>query len=625
MCGIIGGWGINKTPADVQVSLEALIHRGPDDSGIFQSGPVFLGNRRLSIIDLSGGHQPVFNEGQSVATVLNGEIYNYVELVELLESVGHVFRTRSDTECLVHLWEEYGTDMCRMLRGMFAFAIWDSRSNTLFMARDRFGKKPLFYCEPSKGSLLFASELKALRVLCENSGFSFSISDLAVYDYLSFGVVQQPQTIFDNVFALPPAHWMVMDKKGVRIERYWQLFYEQWGDISYLETLEKIRELTNSAVSLRLRSDVPLGVFLSGGIDSSIVAYEARRSSSGELQSFTVAMDDPDLDESKQAGLISRYLGLVRTTLPFRFEPESDLVRLVSHFDQPFFDSSAMPTLKIAALAGKYVKVVLTGDGGDEIFAGYRRHLAAVWLEWFSFMSCSKDGLLKKCLSRFGSQRRSFTGFMARFARLLSTTGGERYLTMTTDMLTEKDKVKIWQGNGQRPTEEWIEQIELQASDEFYRQIDADININLLSDLLVKMDMSTMANSLEARSPLLDHKLAEFVATVPRKFLCDGLRTKGLLRDAYRGLLPKEIIDGKKKGFEVPLGRFLKNELRPMLMDTLAQPDSMVGSYLSRDFLNALINGREMEERNKPYLLYALLVLELWLREFRNQKNAVPV
>lgn len=626
MCGIVAGYTSGVMAHEViEASLNIILHRGPDDSGIFQEASAFLGNRRLSIIDVAGGHQPVYNEDKSVVVVLNGEIYNYLELIEHLEKLGHFFRTRSDTECLVHLWEDYGTEMCKLLRGMFTFAIWNTKSESLFVARDRFGKKPLFYCEPEQGSIVFASELKALRVLCSASGFEFSISDQAIYDYISFGVVPQPTTIYNGVHALEAASWMLFNKTGIEKERYWRFDYQNITTRTYPDTLQRIGELVNESVSLRLRSDVPLGIFLSGGIDSSVVAVEASRCSSGHLQSFTVTMPDPELDESVRALAVSKSLGLRNTLLPMTLDPVNDLAKVVGHFDQPFSDSSALPTWKIASMAREHVKVVLTGDGGDEMFAGYRRHLAAVWLEWFSFMSGSKDGFLKKCLGRLGSRRRSFTGFMARFARLLSTTGGERYLTMTTDMLTERDKAKVWLGSAQRPTEEWIEQIELQDSDEFYRQLDADININLLSDLLVKMDMSTMANSLEARSPLLDHKLAEFVATVPRKFLCDGRRTKGLLRDAYRGLLPKEILDGKKKGFEVPLGSFLKNELRPMLMDTLAQPDSMVGSYLSRDFLNVLINGSEMEERNKPYILYALLVLELWLREFRNQKPAVSV
>lgn len=618
MCGIVGG--VFNKGFDVSVieqSLDAIRHRGPDDSGVYQDGNVFLGNRRLAIIDLQGGHQPVFNEDESVVVVFNGEIYNYLELIDLLESKGHVFRTKSDTECLAHLWEDYGTEMCRMLRGMFAFAIWDSSSKSMFVARDRFGKKPLYYFEPAPGEVLFASELKALRILTEHAGRHMEINEQGIYDYLSFGVIPQPETIITDLFALPAASWMLVNREGKKSEVYWKLNYERWESISYEATLEKIRQLVSEAVRLRLRSDVPLGVFLSGGIDSSVVTYEAQRQFSGELQSFTVSMNDRELDESRRAGLAARYFGVINTVIPFKFNPEDDLMMLVDHFDQPYFDSSAMPTMKVAKHARKYVKVVLTGDGGDEIFAGYRRHLAAAWLDWFKFLSCANTRLTRNWFTGFGKARRTPTGFAIRFLRLFFANGGERYLTMTTDMLNDTDKKQYWELEPKRSTEGFIESIDGGYADEFTRQMNWDLHLNLLNDLLVKMDMSTMAYSLEARSPLLDHKLAEFVSTVPLKFISNKFRTKSLLRDAYSKLLPKEIIDGPKKGFEVPLGSFLKNELRPILMDTLARPDSRVGAYLSRKFLDGLINGNVMADRNKPYILYALLVLELWLRRFK--------
>jgi len=276
MCGIVGG--LLKKGIDVSVinrALDAIRHRGPDDSGVFQHGNSFLGNRRLSIIDISGGHQPVFNEDKSVVVVFNGEIYNYLELIDLLESKGHVFKTRSDTECLAHLWEDYGTDMCRLLRGMFAFAIWDANSQSMFIARDRFGKKPLYYFEPAPGEVLFASEIKALRILAKHAGRHMEINEQAIYDYLSFGVVPQPETIFADLFVIPSASWLLVNHDGNKSGTYWKLYYERWESISYEATLEKIRQLVGEAAILRLRSDVPLGIFLSGGIDSSVVAYEA--------------------------------------------------------------------------------------------------------------------------------------------------------------------------------------------------------------------------------------------------------------------------------------------------------------------------------------------------------------
>jgi asparagine synthase (glutamine-hydrolysing) len=298
MCGILGGWSAQPIPREgIDEALKRLAHRGPDDSGLFSSAPAFLGSRRLSIIDLEGGHQPIANEDGSVVVVLNGEIYNYVELMADLKTRGHTFRTASDTETLVHLYEERGEELVKALRGMFAFAIWDGPRKRLFLARDRFGKKPLFYSRLRDGGLLFASELKALRPLALAASENWQIRDQGIYDYLSLGVVPQPETIYEGVHALMPGHWLTFDGHQLQQNRYWRLQYEPKANIPYDEVLERTRTLIEEAVRLRLRSDVPLGVFLSGGVDSTVVAYEAARVVGKSLQTFTVAMEQKEFDE----------------------------------------------------------------------------------------------------------------------------------------------------------------------------------------------------------------------------------------------------------------------------------------------------------------------------------------
>lgn len=622
MCGINGGWTSKPLmPADIESSLNAMGHRGPDDMGYFQQDSVFIGNRRLSIIDLAGGHQPIFNEDQSVAVVCNGEIYNYVELSASLKSCGHTFRTDSDTEVIVHLYEEHGTDLVQHLRGMFAFAVWDSRRKLLFGARDRFGKKPFYYTQPETGGLLFASELKSLRSLAESLGEMWSINDQAVYDYLSLCVVPQPLTIYRQAFSLPAASWFTFDGAYLRVERYWDLAYSPKTITSYGECLERTRTLVTDAVRLRLRSDVPLGVFLSGGIDSSVVAYEASRVLGDSLQTFTVSVADETLDEAPVAARTAGALGVQNTVLQLEVTPLDELKRIVSHYDQPYADSSAIPSMKIAELAAQHVTVVLNGDGGDELFAGYRRYLAARLSEKLhSFPRWFMRALMG--LTRpWAPYRRSKLGLMARFLRAHNSVNGERYLAMLTDALHEADKRQFWRGGNLRPTEEWVTSRLPKGVSHLDTQMCTDVQINLVSDLLVKMDMATMAASIEGRSPFMDHVLAEFAAALPDHYRLAGWRTKALLRDAYRGVLPDEVTQGAKRGFEIPLVAWLKRDLHPILMDTLGSRTARCREYLDDSFIESLIRGKTMQDHNWAYILYSLLVLELWLREFSSYTN----
>lgn len=615
MCGIFGG--VLNVPVNknvIQESLNTLAHRGPDDSGIYVQAPVFLGNRRLSIIDLSGGHQPVLNEDNSVVVVFNGEIYNYLELIVSLESRGHVFRTRSDTECLVHLWEDYGTGMCSHLRGMFAFAIWDTSKKSLFLARDRYGKKPLFYNIINNKQIVFSSEIKALKFFCNQLGEELVIRDQGIYDYLSIGAVPQPFTVFENTFAVPPASWLLLKNGIITIEPYWALGLAQNGYIQYDDLLQHTRANIAESVRLRLRSDVPVAIFLSGGIDSAVVAYEASRQTSSMLQAITISIPDQKFDETQLARLSAKHLNVKHRTCQLAINPTNDLCRIAALFDQPFADPSAIPTLLVSEQARQYAKVVLSGDGGDEVFGGYRRYLASFLMEKYGLIS-RVVGEMGLFLDKSHFDRRSWFGLALRMMNNIRLKGGERYISITTDMCRETDKNTFWHGQKSKSTESWIEEIFSTDHDCVTGLMHADSRINLLSVLLVKMDMCSMAASLEVRSPFLDHVLAEQVSKIPRKLLFEKFRTKSLLRDAYHGLLPSEVLHAPKKGFEIPLERFLKNDWKEILQDTVLSGKPRINDYIDPEFVSELALKKSFQNRNWSYIMYALLILELWLRE----------
>lgn len=615
MCGIIGGWTKGgDLSAVAQEALARIRHRGPDGEGYYADGAFFLGMRRLAIIDLKGGQQPIFNEDQSVAVVFNGEIYNYKELILELKARGHIFRTESDTEVLVHLYEEKGAGMVADLRGMFAFAIWDQKSQRLFLARDRFGKKPLYYWHKPEKGFVFASEIKALLPLVRAAGGRLDIRPQSIYDYLSLMTVPQPDTIYHNVCALPSASTATFDYQGLRQRCYWKVGCQSKTDLCYADILEQMRQLVRESVRLRLRSDVPLGVFLSGGLDSSIIALEASREIGEGIQTFTVATDDAALDESGVAARTALSLGIHNTVFRMDVPPLEGLQFVVRHYDQPFADSSAIPSYYVSRLAREHVKVVLNGDGGDEIFAGYRRHLAMRWLPRFQWMPDSLIQFFLRRLARFKNVRRSPMGFCSRFLRGLGQTPDSRYLAWTADAFQEEDKRLFWNGKTLRATESFLESFNRPELSPLNVQMFIDLNVNL-PGLLVKMDMASMAASLEARSPMLDHKLAEFATTIPDRFLLRRSVSKSVLRDAYRDLLPREVTRGAKRGFEVPMKEWLLGDLRGILHDTVGSQNARIRAYLDPAPVRKLLDRAILQDRNWAYLVYSLLVLELWLRD----------
>ena len=607
MCGIAGHLNLNKK-SDVLAGLSLLHHRGPDEKRVFTDGVCHLGIRRLAIVDLTPGVQPVTSKEGEVVAVMNGEVYNHVELAEGLRASGYSLKSKTDAEVVPHLYEEYGDQFLEKLRGMFALAIWDSKRQRLLLARDRFGKKPLYYRRVG-GGVAFASEIKALRAMVPD--VEWQVREQGVYDYLSLGVVPQSGTVYEGVAQVPPGSVMVFARGQLEARSYW---IPRPGKQTACS--EEIREMVQESVRLRLRSDVPVGVFLSGGIDSNVVAYEASRETKGEVETFTVGMSEEGLDESTVARAAAQRYGVRNEVLPLEISPERDLMELVRHYDQPFADSSALACWAMARVAAQRVKVVLTGDGGDELFGGYRRHLAAYRLGQMQVVPRWGWRGLATMLPR--RQRRSLLGFARRFARGAGATPGRRYLEWSSDLLLDDDKCTIWQGGEVAATEDWIEaQVEDNAS-LLRQQMQLDQRVNLLSDLLVKMDMATMAHSLEARSPLLDHELAEYAMGLTDGELIRGGVTKSVLRRAYADVLPVEVLNGKKRGFEVPVERWLETEWRELLQDVLGAQEPAAAAYVDRRFLRDLIADRLEGDWNVPMLKYTMLVLELWLREQKN-------
>lgn len=615
MCGICGAWQAKLSGLETALddSLIKLRHRGPDGEGKHIEPGLAIGMRRLAIIDVEGGQQPIWNENRDVCVVFNGEIYNYIELLDDLRARGHEMSSKSDTEAIVHLYEDDPEGFANNLRGMFAIALFDRRRGRLVLARDRFGKKPLYYATTPGGGLLFASELKALLPLMRSQDVPVDIEPQAVYDYLSLGSVPQPLTIYKNVKSVPPGTMVIATPEGVTQKQYWRHVFAPKFEGSFEDAQVEVREKIAEAVRLRLRSDVPLGTFLSGGVDSSIVTYEAARVVGDNLQTFTVASEDPTLDESAMARRSAERLGVKNTVLKLDIDPVRDLDFLVRTYDQPFADPSAIPSLEVARAASREVTVVLNGDGGDELFGGYRRHVAVQAMGSLAWVPKPLASGLASLLSGKQVPRRSRLGLVGRMARGLALSPEERYLTYTADMLKEADKRPYWRGAA-RATESLVYDCLDARLAPLDQQVSVELQLNLLSSLLVKMDMATSAHSLEGRSPLLDQELGELALRLPVDFRVRRGQPKAILRHAYRDVLSEEVVTGKKRGFEVPLESWLSGVWRPMTHDLLGASDARVLNYLDPTIVKKVLDPTTFTDRNKAYVTYSFLVLELWLR-----------
>lgn len=628
MCGIAGALDLGGGPRvldTVDPMTACLYHRGPDEDGLYRDDLVALGSRRLSIVDIAGSTQPIANEDESIWVVFNGQIYNYVELRADLET-RHTFKTQGDTETLLHLYEEHGPDFVKKLRGMFVFAIWDTRKRTLLLGRDRFGKKPLYYARQND-RFLFASELKALL---QHGQLDTTLDPTAIYQYLCFGFVPHPRTAYQEIAAVPPAHWLQIDAAGRQtLQRYWSLPPGGTFKGSRHDALEQIRATLDESVRIRLRSDVPVGVFLSGGIDSGLVTASAARASAEPLQSFSIGFADQRFDERSLARLVAEQYGTRHTEILVDLDaevrhPEELLTRLVSMYDQPYADSSAIPSNAVSREARKHLKVVLNGDGGDEAFAGYRRYSAALLAEWMTTTLGPVAPLAAK-IAPAPRQRRGPVAFALRLMEGMALPPRERYLRWS-GLFTDADAEALCQPY-------FLSIVKEQARDVVDARVEqclawgirepaalmmaADATHVLVDDFLVKMDIATMANSLEGRSPFIDHVLVELAVSLPDKLRASAFQTKPLLRELARERLPSAVVKAPKRGFEVPMASWLRHELRDLLQETVLAPDARMAAIVRPSEVRRLVTEHLSEQRDHAMRLWALLNLEWWLRSER--------
>lgn len=594
MCGIAGHLAYAGASVEsVRRMMAAMGHRGPDGEGVFTSDVVALGHRRLSIIDLEGGAQPISNEDGTVTVVLNGEIYNYRELAfELRER--HQLRTSSDTEVIVHLYEELGDDLVERLLGMFSFALWDSRRKRLLIARDRLGKKPVVYVEGG-GNLWFASELRALELAGVPLG---ELDRTALAHYLELLYIPAPRTIWSRAKKLPPGHVLVADESGVRTHRYWipPRVGAASDDADPIEAARVTAELTEEATRLRLRSDVPIGVLLSGGLDSSVVTALAARASGDRLRTFSVGFGRAD-DELPVAAAVARRFSTEHHEIVLDENVLDATTRAIGAFSEPFGDSSAVPCSEVFREVARHVKVVLTGDGGDELFAGYGRHRLVERLPHVPGAAS-----VARALDLMPAQRNLQR--LRRAARTVGRRGPERYRALV-EVFSERDRRLLLGHRAARTILGAAHDRDVDAA------LDCDLNTYLPDDLLVKTDITSMMWSVEARCPLLDHRLVEAIVPLPATLKQDRRCGKLLLRRAFGGMLPDAVLTHPKRGFGSPVEQWLRGPLRPLLGDLVLSKTAK---------LRALVSGAAVDRVVAPVLrghgnghqAWALLALGVW-------------
>ncbi len=636
MCGITGAvWhdpGLAVDESTLRRMTDALRHRGPDDAGQHRSEflarpgreavpGVALGHRRLAIIDLAGGSQPMSNEDGSVWLVFNGEIYNYPELRRRLEGSGHRFRTASDTEVLVHLYEDEGPQMLDHLVGMFAFAVWDSRQRQLFLARDRMGQKPLSY-RHEPGRLLFASELKSLL---EVPGLPRDVDPQAVDEYLTYQYVPHPRTIFAGFRKLPPGHCATYVDDRLEVRPYWQPDFNGEKNRPAEDYAEQLREQLTESVRLRLQSDVPLGAFLSGGVDSTIIVGLMQKLSLQPVRTFSIGFPVAEYDETAYARQAAERFGTLHEE--FRVEPDAVevLPRLVWHFDEPFADSSAVPTWYVSQLTREHVTVALTGDGGDELFAGYRRYravgLAAALDRLPGWLRGALAGRYWQKLPAGGRQKSRLRQWK-RFVEVLGHSPERRYLDWIS-IFNETRRGALYADDfvASLPEEDPLEFLaagfaRAAGRDPVTAAGLADLVTYLPCDLMTKVDTASMAHGLECRQPFLDHRVVELAMGMPLRLKYARGSGKRILKQAFADLLPRSIGRRGKMGFGVPLDHWFRAELRDFARDILLDRQTLDRGYFRPEAVRQLLDDHQSGRFDHSMRLWSLLVLELWQREW---------
>ncbi len=625
MCGIAGYWQRDGVASRerVKAMCDQIVYRGPDDEGFHVQGGCAIGMRRLSIIDLSTGHQPISNEDGTVWIVFNGEIYDYRALREELILKGHRFRTQSDTETIVHLYEEEGIEAISRLRGMFAFCIWDARNQQVLLARDRFGKKPLYYAA-LPGGLYFGSELKCLRA----AGVPLEIDDHALRLYFQFGYIPDPFSPFQAVRKLAPGSWLTCDRQGtIRQGRYWELPVAAEKPEKGLpedEARRQLRTLFDESVRIRMIADVPLGAFLSGGIDSSSVVASMAIQSPEPVKTFSIGFEEATFNELEYASLVAKRYKTEHHEIVVKPDCIDLVTRLVRHFDEPFADASAIPTFIVSEFAARHVKVVLTGDGGDELFDGYE--------SFFAVQNMRKFDLLPQGLRQLASQVASMLPYSAygkNYLRMISRPNPlERYFesNYAPYFLRERLLNPSWMlpSSLEFLKETFPSCLPPDGTDILSQAAYFEATAKLSGDMLVKVDRMSMANSLEVRCPLLDHKLAELAARIPHEWKIKNGRGKHILLEAMGDRLPPELLTRKKMGFGVPIPIWFRTSLRDFLWDHLTSSRFLNRGMVSEKFVKILLKEHTSGRRNNSHWLWSLLMLELWFRDFESLEGLQP-
>lgn len=624
MCGIAGQVRVDGQRPEAELvhrMCSAIEHRGPDSRGVHIDDGVGLGIQRLRIIDLVSGDQPIFNEDRSVAVILNGEIYNHRELRHRLEQKGHRFSTRSDTEVIVHLYEEVGADFVESLIGMFGVAVWDARERQLVLARDRVGKKPLFYAERD-GVLSFASEIQSLL---QDQRISRTVNYEALDMYLALRYVPSPLTAFRDVRKLPPAHRLVFREGRSRTEAYWHLNYiPKRGVGDERELCEELRDRLKTAVRRRLIADVPVGAFLSGGIDSAAVVAAMAQESTQPVKTFSIGFDSEQVNELPQARIVANRFGTDHHEFMVTPNAIELLPKIIRHHGEPFADATSIPTFYLSEVTRQHVTVALNGDGGDEVFGGYTRYVANLASARVSRLPLT----LRRALARIGTavpangRIDSWPSRIRRMAETLPLDPANRYFAYMShlsglrqeELYTDSFRESVSVGCAQEAiVDAWRE---ASATDVLDKMLDTDVRTYLPDDLLAKVDIASMSCSLEARSPLLDHELMEFVASLPTSEKIRGREKKVIFRSALRGWIPDEILDAPKRGFHPPLVDWLRGELGSFAREVLLDPVARERGHFRSDRVAALIDrhARGIEDHSQG--IWRLMIYELWHREF---------
>ena len=631
MCGIAGLISLDGRPLPGPQTLQAMcasiVHRGPDDQGTFQNDWAAIGMRRLAIIDVAGGHQPVSSAGGRIQVVFNGEIYNFRELRRELETRGYVFQSHSDSEVIAHAYAEYGTACFERLRGMFAIAVVDQDSRRLVLARDRIGKKPLYVGELSPGLLGFGSELKTLLAV---PGWTPQLSMPAVQDFFSLGYIPAPDTIFEGIAKLPPAHWMSIEpgRDGgaptIQQTRYAHVdFQPKWTDDE--ATLEErlLAEL-DDAVKVRLVSDVPFGAFLSGGLDSSVVCALMTRHLSQPLKTFSIGFEEAAFDELPDARRVAQHLGTEHHELVVRADATGLLDTLAHHFDEPFGDSSAIPTYLVSQLAAKHVKMVLSGDGGDELFAGYSRYRRYAALQRIRRSTLGMGPGLAKLAGALipGARGRRLAGIGQR----MGLPWPDDYLALV-GLASPADLGLLFGERAKTDPFGSIRQrfVRSDIDSDMERILSGDMDTYLADDILTKVDRTTMAVSLEGRAPLLDQNLIAFAARLPFDMKLRGEQGKYLFRKVAARLLPADVLNKRKQGFAIPLASWFRTDLKPMLLDTIGSRAFRERGIFSMQGIQTLVDEHQQGLQDRGELLWMVMVLETWLKTLPEQRPRPPV